>query len=214
MKMKIIQINIINYAKKYTKQVLKLKFLMICLLSAFFFPLIKSNITWLCDKLLLNFKGQILYYEFIFNSLSLIVGFIMCHLIIYIFNDVYIWILKYFKLEKNNDKKLNSISSKEVYVFYMQDCEVWARKNNLYENVPENLWEELRIARKGLKINYTNCDIISFKYLLKRQRSIAYFMKINTRVLIFLENNKSNNIFLRCYYKINSILLRCYYKIK
>lgn len=221
-KMKMILMKIINYAKKYLKGLLKPRFIGICLFSAFVFPFIKSDILKFFAKWLFKLKGHNTDYDLIFNGLPIIVGLILCNLIITMFTDIYRSVKESFKQEKSteksteesNRKRLNYMGTKEVFTFHIHDLEVWARKNNLYDKVPETLWEELRVAKKACTFRYTIYEDIPLRPLLKRYRKINYFMNINTKIFMLLRNNKSNNILLKCYYKIKSFIAIKFRKYK
>jgi hypothetical protein len=195
--MKIKFMKIINYIKKYFRRFLKLEFIIICLLSVFIFPIIRPNIVWLSHIFFSKYIGQILWHEYISYFFASIVCLIIFGLITAIFSDISLWIKEYFKQKKIISSELEYKRLEGIYSFYILDLESWAKKNNLYNKISKNLWEELRIAKNNLNFRYTSYNRISLRYLLKRYRKINYFMKINTKIFKLLRNNKKKGIILR-----------------
>lgn len=193
---------IINYIKKYFRRFLKVEFIIICLLSVFVFPIIRPNIVSFCHSFFSKYIGKNIFYEYIFFIFISIVCLIIFGLITAIFSDISLWIKECFKPKKDIYSDLEFKISKGVYSFYILDIEYWARKNNLYDKVPENLWEKLRVAKSNLDFRYLSYKRISFRYLLKRYRKINYFMLINAKIFKLLRNNKSKSIILKIVSKI------------
>lgn len=196
----------INYIKKYFRRFLKVEFLIICLLSVFVFPTIRPNIVGFCHSFFSKYIGKIIWHEYIFFIFISIVCLIIFGLITAIFSDICLWIKEYFKEKKYISSDLEFKISKGVYSFYVLDLEYWARKNNLYDKVPENLWEKLRVAKSNLDFRYLSYKRISFRYLLKRYRKINYFMKINAKIFKLLRNNKSKSLLLKIVSKIGEYI--------
>jgi hypothetical protein len=84
--------------------------------------------------------------------------------------------------------------------------ESWAKDNDLYNKVPDNLWKELRAAKSNLDFKFISYNRIYFKYLLKRYRKINHFMNINTKILKILRNNTSKGVVLKTVYIIRKFI--------
>jgi len=198
---------IINYIKKYFRRFLKPEFLIICLLSVFIFPLIRPSILWFCYYFLSKNIGEILWHEYIYYIFASIVCFIIFGLVTAISSDFCSWIKKkFFRQKEDIYSDLEFKKSYGVFSFYILDLESWAKKNNLYNKVPENLWEEFRIAKSNLDFRFLSFDRISFKHLLKRYRKIDHFMVINTKIFKLLRNNKSEGLLLKFFNKITNFI--------
>lgn len=208
-KIKNMMMIIINYAIKYIKQILKMEFLMFCLLSAFLLPVIRFYVIKSSHTLLFKNLNPSWYLEYLEQALPLIFGVITCSIIVWVLKDIFRYIKKYFIAEKDINKELEYKKSKEVYSFYVHDLETWAKKNHFYNKVPEILWEEFRVAKKDLNMRYMSSKSISYKFLIKRYRRMNNFMKINTKILKLLRYNKSDNILFIHFFKFKN-----YIKIK
>ena len=204
--MKINLIMIIYYIKKYFRRFLKLEFLIICLLSVFIFPIIRPIIIGFVYLLFSKYISQSVWYEYMLYIFSSIVCLIVFGLITAIFSDMYLSIKEYFKQDNIKYSDIKLYKSKKVYTFFLLDLESWARDNNLYNKVPDNLWKELRVAKGNLDFKFISYNRISFRYLLKRYRKINYFMKINTKIFKLLRNNKSKSIIFKIVNRIGKFI--------
>jgi hypothetical protein len=195
---------IINFTKRYFKRFSKPEFIIICLLSVFVFPLIRPSIIWFCYFFLSKNIGEILWDEYIYYVLASIVCFVVFGLVTAILSDFCSWVKKFFRKKETIYSDLEFKKSDGIFSFYILDLESWAKKNNLHNKVPENLWEKLRVAKSNLDFRFVSYNRISFKYLLKRYRKINQFMVINTKIFKLLRNDKSESIIIKFIRKIGN----------
>lgn len=202
--------NIINYITKYCKQFLKIDTWRTYFIVIFVIPIFKSY-TISFYKGLFQESINNAYILEIFSVLSILLGLMVGTLILWVYNDIYLWVKGYLIKkgileEKKEKERKEYINSRNVMSVYLQDLDVWARKNNCYDKVPKALWEELRVAKKALKFSYGSYNNISLILLLERYIKLHSYMKINKKIFKLLGNNKSNKILLK-YYKIKYFII-------
>lgn len=190
---------------------------MFCSFSIFAFPYIRPPISEFCLKGLRRLIDIDQYPDFdpVFKTYPLFVTLIICNLIVTVFYDLCLLVKEYFKQEKKIVvNKLDYKQSSEVYIFFMQDVDVWAKKNKSYDRVPETDWEKIRVKKKGLNFEKRDYENIPLSSLKIRFYQIELVSKLSIKAIELLENNNSNNILKKCYYKVKNFIIKNYIKFK
>lgn len=191
--------NIINYIRECCKPFQKME----TWKGYFFVFFITSNFKdYITSYIKALFQGSLTnpYVLEIFLGFVVVFGLMLSTIIYKVLNDIYLRVKEYLikngvigkKKEKLEKERKEYLSSKNIKIVFLQDLDVWARKNNCYDKVPEALWEELRVAEKRSKINYGGFEKIPLEVLKERYIRLHFQIEIVKKIIKLLENNKSN----------------------
>lgn len=190
---------IIDYLMEYFSRFLIFENVMSCILVVFLFSIIKPKFSSKCIDFLCKYIGKIPWHDYIYNIIVSIVCLVLFGLITFIFKKMCLEIKKYFKTKENEKKKefdglYKKYRETGAYIIWLHDLECLAKKNNLYNKVPENLWEEYRVAKRNLKKDFffslkKNKNFTSIDQLKEFDR-IFHFMVISIKIYELMVNNK------------------------
>jgi hypothetical protein len=107
----------------------------------------------------------------------------LCIIFTTLINVIFQWFKEYNVLLNDGDiLKLNM----EYYPISLENIEHWAKMNDLHHKVPENMWNELRIALEKCKVKNYNVKI-TLNILKIRNNNMQNLIKINEEIIKLLK---------------------------